>query len=252
MSKVLITGATEGIGLSFAKYYSSIGDEVYLVARNRMRMIDVKKQLEDTYHNKVYMIIQDLSVVGTASQLYESVNDEIDILINNAGVGYTERSWKIDIDKEESMVVLNDATLMSLTKLYANDMKKRHSGMIINIASTGAFQPGPYIAGYYASKSFVVSYTRALHEELKQYGIHVYCVCPGPVDTDFYLKSGTNSPRYAMNPDKVVKYTIKHMKKKCMIIPGFLNRFVRIFPESIRMYFVKKSKWKKIQKKKNS
>ncbi len=250
MSKVLITGGTEGIGSAFAKYYASIGDELFLVARNRMRLVDVKNQLENTYHNKVHMLVCDLSEVGSASKLYESLEEEeIDVLINNAGVGYTERSWKIDIDKEEKMVVLNDVTLMSLTKLFSNDMKKRHTGTIINIASTGAFQPGPYIAGYYASKSFVSSYTQAVCEELRPYGIHVYCLCPGPVDTDFYLKGGTRAPRNAMDPDKVVKYTIKHMKKRCLIIPGFINRIVRIFPVRVRMKFIQRSKWKKIQKK---
>ena len=110
-------------------------------------------------------------------------------------------------------------------------------------------QPGPYIAGYYASKTFVASYTRAVYEEAKEYGVRIYCLLPGPVATDFYRKSGVKAPMHAMKSDKVVAYTIKHMKKKCFIIPGVMNRIVRFLPESIRIYFIKKTKWKNIQKK---
>lgn len=250
MQKVLITGGSEGIGYAFAEYYSSIGSEVFLVARNRMRLIDIKNALENTYHNAVHMICMDLSLQNSANTLYEQVKDEnIDILINNAGCGYTERFWKIDIESEEKMVMLNDMTLMSLTKLFFLDMKKRHDGIILNVSSTGAFQPGPYIAGYYASKAFVASYTRAVYEEAKEYGVRIYCLLPGPVGTDFYRKSGVKAPLHAMKSEKVVAYTIKHMRKKCFIIPGVTNRIVRFLPESIRIYFIKKTKWRNIQKK---
>ncbi len=249
MSKVLITGATQGIGYAFAKYYASIGEDLYLVARNQIQLMDVKTELENQYHNHISIYSCDLSKIGSAKQLYEMIHEEMDIVINNAGVGYTQQADQIDIEKEEEMVVLNDIALMSLTKLFIKDMKNREQGTIINISSTGSFQPGPYIAGYYASKSFVTSYTRALHEEYQQYGLKVYCVCPGPVDTEFYTNSGMKPPKYAMQPDKVVKYTIKHMKNNCLIIPGFINRITRIIPEKIRIYFIRKSKWKLIKKK---
>lgn len=248
MSKVLITGGSEGIGFEFAKYYASRGYEIILVARNQMKLLDAKNEIENMYHEKVHIISCDLSEKGSASQLFEKIeNENIDILINNAGCGYTERSWKIDIDKEEDMVVVNDIALMSLTKLFVDQMKKRHEGTIINISSTGSFQPGPYIAGYYASKSFVTSYTLAIREEVKSYGIKVYCVCPGPVYTDFYDKGGARNPRHALRPEKVVKYTVKHMKRKCLIIPGFTNRLVRIIPMKIRMKFIMNSKKKSLK-----
>ncbi len=249
MSKVLITGASQGIGYAFAEYYASIGDELYLVSRNQLKLINVKTELENQYHNRIHIYSLDLSKVGSAKQLYEMIGEEIDILINNAGVGYTQQADRIDIDQEEAMVVLNDITMMSLTKLFIKDMKTREHGTIVNISSTGSFQPGPYIAGYYASKSFVTSYTRALHEEYKQYGVQVYCVCPGPVDTDFYTNTGIFAPKYAMQADKVVKYTIKHMKNQCLIIPGFMNRMSRLIPEKIRISFIRKSKYKIIKKK---
>lgn len=248
MSKVLITGGSEGIGFEFAKYYASQDDEIILVARNQMKLLDAKNELENLYHKKVQIISCDLSEKGSAYKLFKNVESEnVDILINNAGCGYTERSWKIDIDKEEDMVVVNDISLMSLTKLFINQMKKRHEGIVINISSTGSFQPGPYIAGYYASKSFVTSYTLAIREEIKSYGIRVYCVCPGPVYTGFYDKGGARNPRYALTAEKVVKYTVKHMKGKCLIIPGFTNRIVRIIPMKIRMKFIMNSKKKSLK-----
>lgn len=248
MSKVLITGGSEGIGFGFAKYYASKGYDVILVARNQMKLLDAKNMIENTYHKKVEIISYDLSVKDAARSLYEKLESKtIDILINNAGCGYTGRSWKIDIEKEEDMVMVNDVALMSLTKLFVNDMKKRHAGIIMNVSSTGSFQPGPYIAGYYASKSFVTSYTQAIHEEMKPYGVQVYCLCPGPVYTSFYDKSGTKNPRWAMDVDKVVDYTIKHMKKKCLIMPGFTNRLVRILPVRVRMSYVRKMKQKSLK-----
>ncbi len=250
MSKVLITGATQGIGYAFADYYASIGDELFLVARNQINLMDVKIELENQYHTRIHIYACDLSQLGASQQLYDLIDTEIDIVINNAGVGYTQQADKIDIDKEEKMVVLNDIAMMSLTKLFIKDMKTREQGTIINISSTGSFQPGPYIAGYYASKSFVTSYTRALHEEYKQFGIGVYCVCPGPVDTDFYTNSGLNAPKSAMRADRVVKYTIHHMKNQCMIIPGFLNRIVRFVPEKIRISFIQKSKQAALRRRK--
>lgn len=248
MSRVLITGGSEGIGFAFAKYYASYGCELYLVARNQMKLLDTKNELENEYHVHVHIISCDLSQKGSAKTLFEKVEDkEIDIVINNAGCGYTERSWRIDIDKEEDMVMVNDVALMSLTKLFMNQMKKRHDGIILNVSSTGSFQPGPFIAGYYASKSFVTSYTQAVYEEMKPYGVNVYCLCPGPVYTSFYDKGGSRNPRHAMDVDKVVKYTIKHMKRKCLIIPGLSNRLVRIVPTKLRMLFIRSSKQKSLK-----
>lgn len=248
MSKVLITGGSEGIGLEFAKYYASIGCELFLVARNQMKLLDAKNEIENMYHDKVNIISCDLSNKGSAQELFDHLEkEEIDIVINNAGCGYIERSWKIDIEKEEDMVMVNDVAVMSLTKLFMNQMKKRHEGTIINVSSTGSFQPGPFIAGYYASKAFVTSYTQAVHEEMKPYGVDVYCLCPGPVYTSFYDKSGSRNPRHALSTEQVVKYTIKHMKRKCLIIPGFTNRLVRLVPMKLRMLFIQSQKQKSLK-----
>lgn len=245
--KILITGGSEGIGYAFAKYYASKKHILYLVARNMMQLVDVKEELENTFGIKVYVFAIDLSDVDACRKLYEQVEKEqIDILINNAGVGYLGESWKIDIAKEEKMVQLNCIALMNLTKLFAKDMVQNKSGTIINISSTGSFEPGPYIAGYYATKAFVSSYTQAIAKEVKPFGVQVYCVAPGPTYTKFYEKSGTKPPRNAMHVDKVVQYTISHMKGNCMIIPGWLNRLVLLMPVSLRTYFVQVTKKRKL------
>lgn len=250
MRSVLITGGSRGIGLEFAKYYAKEGYEIFLCARNMMKLIDAKKYLENTYQIHCHVIATDLSQPNSAKELYEKVEPyQIDVLINNAGTGYTERSWRIDIDKEEEMVMINDIALMSLTKLFLKDMKQRQTGMIINIASTGAFQPGPYIAGYYASKAFVLSYTEAINEEAKSFGVKVYCVCPGPVYTDFYSTSGLKPPKGAMHAEKCVQYVMKHLKRRCVIIPGFTNRLALLVPRRIRTLFVRKTKLNVLKKK---
>ncbi len=249
MSRVLITGGTEGIGKAFGLFYASIGYDLILVARSASKLIDVKNEIENAYPVQVEILVCDLSVIGSAQKLYDIVKDRnIDILINNAGIGYTEQAWKIDMQQEENMVVLNDISLMSLTKLFFKEMKENQHGTILNVASTGAFQPGPYIAGYYASKAFVLSYTEAIYEEAKEYGIHVYCLAPGPVRTEFYAKSGGKSPHFAKSAEDVVLYTVKHMKENCLIIPGFMNRIVRIFPKKIRVFFIKKMKYRSLKK----
>lgn len=250
MSYVLITGGTEGIGKAFALYYAHCGYDLILVARSEGKLIDSKNEIENQYRNKVDIIPYDLALTGSAEALYTRIKQkDISIVINNAGAGYTDCAWNVSISKEEQMVVLNDISLMSLTKLFVRDMKQKGTGTIINIASTGAFQPGPYIAGYYASKAFVLSYTRAIHEEVKEYGVRVYCVCPGPVKTDFYAKSGLKAPLSAMSAESIVDYVSKHMKKKCVIVPGFSNKLVCILPVKLRMFFVEKMKKKVLKKK---
>lgn len=253
MSYVLITGGSEGIGRAFSMHYAHCGYDLILAARNEWKLVEIKTEIENQYQNKVEIIPVDLSLIGNAEELYERIKEkDVSIVINNAGVGYTDYAWNVSVCKEEQMVVLNDISLMTLTKPFVKDMKEKGKGTIINVASTGAFQPGPYIAGYYASKSFVLSYTQAIHEEVKEYGVQVYCVCPGPVKTDFYGKSGLKVPKNAMHSEKVVSYVSTHMKDKCVIVPGLLNRVVRFLPVNLKMFFVKRMKKKVLKKKKDS
>lgn len=251
MHNVLITGGSEGIGFELAKLFVQDGNNVTICARNAMKLQDACIELRKRNEYVVVDCIAiDLSITGMAQDLYNHVKKKkIDVLINNAGCGYTGKSWHIDIEKEEKMVLLNDVACMSLTKLFLKDMCYNKKGTILNISSTGAFQPGPYIAGYYASKAFVNSYTKAVHEEAKEHHVHVSLLCPGPVDTGFYDKSGGKKPHGAMSPEKVAKYAYKRMFKKTVIIPGFLNRLVRIVPVSLRTKFIKNQKFNQLMKK---
>lgn len=251
MSTVLITGGSSGIGLELAKCYAADGADLILCARNEERLCRARDEIMLRYQVNAEVIAADLSKPGSAEQLYEQVKARsVDVLINNAGIGFAGKSWELSVEKEEEMVRLNTASLMSLCKLFLKDFIQRGSGTIINVASTGAFQAGPYIAGYYASKAFVLNYSKALYEEAKPYGIHICCVCPGPVDTDFYEKSGGKKPKLIMSAEKTAKTAYREIQKsRKVIVPGIVNRAALIFPEPVRVSFVKRSKLKNLKKK---
>lgn len=238
MSTVLITGGSEGIGLELAKIYGR-KNRVILVSRSMDKLMRAKQCIDC---EQVRTISYDLSKPGSGEALYKMLQEPVHVLINCAGVGYAGKAEDISLDHDEAMVALNCIGLMTLTKLLIQEMKQRHEGTIINVGSTGAFQPGPYIAGYYATKSFVVSYTRAIAEEVKEYGINVYCFCPGPVDTGFYEKSGGKKPAYIMKAEDAAKYLYTHQRKRVLIIPGLLNKLLYYIPSELKMRMVKQMK----------
>ncbi len=244
MKRVLITGGSEGIGYQLALLFAEEDCHLILNGRNEEKLKQAARVLQDTYPVEVEIAVKDLSVRGSAEELYEQVKP-LDVLVNNAGCGYAGRTWESEPDREEAMVHLNDASLMTLSRLFIKDHVKTKDGMLVNVASTGAFQPGPYIASYYASKSFVVSYTKAIAQEVKDYGIKVHCLCPGPVDTGFYEKSGGHHPSSAMSSEECAAYAYQRFgKNRVMIIPGFANQIVRFVPEYIRMLAVGRMKKK--------
>ena len=242
MTKVLITGGSEGIGFEFAKIYSETGASVFLCARDMVKLQDARTALQNAFHHPVSVIAQDLSEPGAALKVFEKAGGDVDVLISCAGFGFTGESWKIDLEKEEKMVAVNDIALMSLSKLYLKEMIARGAGTILNVASTGGLQAGPFIAGYYASKAFVISYTKAIAKEAAPYGVKVYCLCPGPVDTAFYAKEGLKTPRFVMDKEKCARYAYRHMNQKVMIVPGVINRLCLLVPSGMRTAFVKRSK----------
>jgi short-subunit dehydrogenase len=243
MTKVLITGGSEGIGFAFGKAYAEQGCELFLTARSADHLQQAQTFLRDQYHVSVNILAMDLSQNGSAEKLFREMKDEkIDILINNAGCGYAGAAIKADAAADEAMMHLNMISLAALTKLFASQMAERGTGMILNVASTGAFQPGPYIAAYYASKAFVLSYTRALKEELKTAGVKMYCLCPGPVDTEFYAKSGGKMSMYHMSAEACVSYALRHMKSSTVLIPGLLNRLLYYVPSEGKMKWLAEHK----------
>ena len=243
---ILITGGSEGIGAQFAEAFSKEGHNLILVARNYIKLNEVKVRLENQYHNRIRIISFDLSKEGSAQKLYDEINEiKIDILINNAGFGMVGESWKQSIEKDERMVQLNISSMMSLMKLILKDMIERDEGIIVNVGSLGGFQPGPYIATYYATKSFVLQYTKAVAKEIKNTSVRIHCLAPGPVRTSFHTKANDYISRFSISTERCVKYTLDYLgTRKVVLIPGFIMRLSLFLPEGIRMYFIEKQKKK--------
>ncbi|NCB33245.1 MAG: SDR family NAD(P)-dependent oxidoreductase [Erysipelotrichia bacterium] len=253
METVLITGGSEGIGYELARCYARAGFHVILAARTKDKLVHACRRLEKEFKVQTDNVCCDLSLPGSALQLYQNVKQraEVNVLINNAGFGSAGYAEEISIERDEAMIQLNDASMVTLSKLFARDMKKQGSGTIINIGSTGAFQPGPYIAGYYASKSFTVSYSRALARELKDTGIKVLCPCPGPVNTAFYAKSNGIRPSGAASAEETARWIYIHRSSsKTVLIQGAVNHLAMLVPSEIRMRIVESMKLKNMEKKK--
>ncbi len=251
MSHVLITGGSEGIGLELAKCFARDGYDLIIAGRDEKKLQNAASVLEKQYHVSVRTAAVDLSEPQAAEKLHEAVSDmEISVLINNAGMGTAGKSWQIPAAEDERLIAVNITALTVLTKLFLKDMLERNRGVIMNVASTGAFLPGPYIASYYASKAYVLSYTQALAEEVKGTDVHVCCLCPGPVHTGFYRKSGQKMPAYVMDADKCASFAYRMMKKgKTVIIPGVLSRLAAKVPKGIGMRFVARTKERNLIKK---
>lgn len=188
MATALITGASNGIGLELAKIHAAKGDNLVLVARNITRLNELKQQLEQQYKVKVLNIAKDLSLPDAALEVYEEVKKQgivVDYLVNNAGFGDFGLFYETDWNKELQMINLNITTLTQFTKLYLKDMVARGSGRIMNVASTAAFQSGPTMAVYYATKAYVLSFSEAIANEVKDKGVTITTLCPGATESGF-------------------------------------------------------------------
>ena len=227
--KVLITGASSGIGRDMARVLSNKGFDLILVSRNKKELLKLKEEL----NTNIEIIPMDLSNVDNCKNLYEQVkNSKIDILINNAGFGTIGAFRKTDMDKELSMIDLNIKCVHILTKLFLDDFIKRDSGYILNVSSASAFQPGPLMATYYSTKCYVYHLTLAIYEELRRMksNVKISCLCPGPVNTNFNKVANCEFKLDALSSKYVAKYAIdKLFKNKLLIIPGFKIKLLYIF-----------------------
>jgi uncharacterized protein len=184
----LVTGASMGIGREFARVLAENGNDLVLVARSGEKLEELARELHQHRLVKVKVLTKDLTKLNAIDEIHRQLKEEglqIDHLINNAGFGdygyFTETDW----NKELAMIQLNVTALTYLTKLFANDMKKRGYGRICNLASTAAFQPGPCMAVYFATKSYVLSFSEAIANELDGTGVTVTALCPGPTESGF-------------------------------------------------------------------
>lgn len=237
---VLITGATSGIGFAMANKFAKEGYHLVLVSSNNENLGRTKKVLSEKFSECcVVTICQDLCVLQAAQRIYERIKEQklqIDILVNNAGFGLIGELQHTDIEKEENMLHINIRALTQLTRLFLSDMYERKEGKILNVASVGAFQPGPYTAVYYATKAYVASFSRAVRYEAASHNVQVCTLYPGTTRTSFFQKTGTNTPGYAMSAEKVAKCAYRGLKKnKEMIVPGVLNKLLRLVPVKIKL-----------------
>ena len=185
----LITGASNGIGLELARIHAKRGGDLVLVARSQDKLNQLADELHAQYHDiQITVIAQDLAMPHAAQSVFaqtEQLGIQVDILINNAGFGGHGRFFERELAKEQQMIQLNITTLTELTHLYLQGMVARRSGKILNVSSTASFMPGPLQAVYYATKAYVTSFSQAVAEEVREFGISVTALCPGAVATDF-------------------------------------------------------------------
>ena len=228
---ILVTGASSGIGECFAQTLDKLGANLILTARSENKL----REMVSSMNNAIF-IPGDLSDKQFPKKLYNSIREKkltVDILINNAGFGFSGLFLDSTIDNYEEMMNVNMYSLIALTHLFLNDMVKRNDGGIINISSLASFQSIPYFSMYAASKAFVTSFTVGIYEEYRKSGIRVLGVCPGYTKTNFNKRAQMKSKPvagYLMSSQQVVDQSLKaYNKGKFLIINGKINSLIKLF-----------------------
>ena len=229
--RALITGASSGIGKEMAKYLSSLGYDLVIVARNKKQLEEIKKEV----NREVEIFAYDLSKIDNCYKLYNELEkDKIDVVINNAGFGLFGDYKDTDMDTELNMIDLNVKALHVLTKLFINNPNTKY---ILNVASSaGLMRGGPLMSTYYATKSYVCNYSFALYEELRRNKSNkvISVLCPGPVDTNFNNRANVKFSVKSLDAKYVARYAIDKMfKEKLIIVPGLSVRMGLFFMKFI-------------------
>lgn len=242
----LVTGASGGIGLELAKLFAKDKIDLVLVARSADKLNALASELRSKFNVQVKVIAMDLSQSNAAVKIYDQLKGEkieIEYLVNNAGIGTFGKFHASEWKKDEEMIQLNIFALTQLTKLFVKDMVARKSGRILNVASTAAFQPGPLMSIYYASKSYVLLFTEAIANELEGTGVTATVLCPGPTETGFMeAASMADSTLFKLTKPVAARGVAEDgyramMKGKVVTISGIMNamtaNMVRLFPRSL-------------------
>ena len=240
--KALITGASSGLGRDFAFKLAEKGYDLILVSRNEDKLDNLRSKLK----TNVRIEPVDLTVKENVYKLYEKYkNEDIDLLINNAGFGEAGLFSKTDLENEINMIDLNVIALHMLTKLFLKEMIKKDKGNILNVASLAAFEPGPLMATYYSTKSYVYNLTMAIYEELRREksNVHISVLCPGPTETGFNERAHVHFSVKALTSDYVTSYALKKLEKnKLLIIPNFKMKlcvfFTRFAPRKLLLKII--------------
>lgn len=243
MNTTLITGASSGIGEAFARKLAILGRNVLLVARSEDKLINLCNELGRTNSIRAQYLVTDLSQPDVGARIFEETQQRglvIDMLVNNAGFGSFGDFSKLELARELSMIDLNIKSLVDLTHRFLVPMREMKQGVIINVASTAGFQPVPFMATYAATKAFVLTFSEALWEENRPFGVHVMALCPGVTETNFFEAARGQKPpaRVAQTPDQVVDAAIAGLRRrKNVVISGFSNMMVveseRFLPRSL-------------------
>ena len=238
MKTTLITGASSGIGEAFARKLAARGHDLLLVARSEAKLITLCSELGRANSIRAQFVAMDISTPEAPEQLFAETQKrelEIDLLINNAGFGSMGDFAKLDLSRELQMIDLNVRALVAVTHRFLQPMRERKSGAIINVASTASYQPVPFMGTYAATKAFVLSFSEALWEENRPFGVKVMALCPGVTETNFFEASRMKRPpvRVSQTPEQVVEVALRGLARgKSAIISGWTN-FIMIETERL-------------------
>lgn len=262
MKTVLITGASSGIGRELAKVYARNGFNLVLVGRRENRLDELKKEILEDINFGILIngLVLDLARSESIQRLVDFLEEkgiQVDVLVNNAGVGIFGKFSDLsneEFEKNLKLIDVNVKALVELTWIFLRKMKERNEGGILNVASVASFQPGgPLMATYYASKSFVLTFTEGIREEMRDSNVRISTLCPGPTMTEFEKMeevSGIFNKMKTMSAKKVAEIAYKDFSRgKSVIIPGKLNKiavfFGKFIPRNLALKIVKKIQEKK-------
>lgn len=241
----LITGASRGIGRALAKEFARNGHDLILVARSRDELDAVAQELRSEFGVEATVLVFDLSLPESPQSVFDTVESqggEVDILVNNAGFGNWGHFASTELSTDVDLIEVNITALTQLMKLFVRPMIERGRGRVLNVASTGAFQPGPILATYYASKAYVLSLSEAVAFELRKTGVTLTCLCPGATSTSFMDRANMKGLRLfrfgMMDADTVARVGYRGtMAGREIVIPGLANRIlafsVRLAPRRV-------------------
>ena len=224
----LVTGASSGIGWEFAKLFAADKFNLILVARNETRLNELAAELRTQHGIEVKVLVKDLSAPSAPQEIFDALRDTpVSILVNNAGIGWHGAFAQTELQQSLDIMRLNMDALVKLTHLFVQPMLARRAGKILNVASTAAFQPGPMVNVYYASKAFVHSFSYALADELRGTGVTVTTLCPGTTHTEFFARGNFGPVRVAFTMDARTVAVAGYrglMQGKRVVIPGMTNK----------------------------
>ncbi len=240
LKTALVTGASSGIGRELAKLLAGEGHDVVFVARRRDRLEDLARELATRHGVSARVIAKDLENPASPAEIFEELETEeisVDILVNDAGLGIYGRFWETDLARQLAVIQVNLVALTNLTGRFLPGMVSRRKGKILNVSSTAAFQPGPYMAVYYATKAYVLSFSEALAEELAGTGVSVTALCPGPTVTEFQEGAGIEDTWLFRGPLVMDARSVARAgwagarRRKRIVVPGLGNKLLK---ESVR------------------